>query len=282
MHVTEKVHRIRIDFQVTETVRRFVYVYLITGNACYLIDSGVAGSEKIIEAYMRGIGRRPDEIKAIFLTHAHPDHIGGAASIKERTNCKIYCSGEEQAWVQDLKLQFRERPIPNFYQLAGQSVPVDQIVRDGDKIVLEKGIELEVIGTAGHSKGDISYNMNGSVLFCGDAIPTAGDFPILVDIEKSIQTLDKINACVFTKCCPAWDCLYEKKACADFIQNRKELLFNLQRAVEMTEREHADLSEDAKVQIIAKRIGVSGGAGTPLFAASAAACRQAAGHGFFD
>lgn len=66
MNVTKNVHQIRIDFQVTKQVQRFVYVYLITGKFCYLIDSGVAGSEKIIGAYMQSIGRKPEEIKGIF------------------------------------------------------------------------------------------------------------------------------------------------------------------------------------------------------------------------
>lgn len=58
MQISENVHRIRIDFQVTESVNRFVYIYLITGKFCYLIDTGVAGSEKIIEEYMGRIGRK--------------------------------------------------------------------------------------------------------------------------------------------------------------------------------------------------------------------------------
>lgn len=76
MKLCEGVHQIRIDFQVTKRIKRYVYVYLIEGKYCYLIDSGVAGSEKVILKYMESIGRKITEIKGIFLTHAHPDHIG--------------------------------------------------------------------------------------------------------------------------------------------------------------------------------------------------------------
>ena len=47
------VKQIKIDFHVTTEIKRFVYVYLIeTEEGCVLVDSGVAGSEAIIEKEM--------------------------------------------------------------------------------------------------------------------------------------------------------------------------------------------------------------------------------------
>ena len=45
MRISENVHQIKIEFQVTEKIRRFVYVYLILGKDCYLVDSGVSGCQ---------------------------------------------------------------------------------------------------------------------------------------------------------------------------------------------------------------------------------------------
>ena len=75
----KKIHQIRIDFNVTEKIRRYVFVYIIEAKDCYMIDSGVYGCEKQIASYMESIGRKLSDIKKIFLTHAHPDHIGSAA-----------------------------------------------------------------------------------------------------------------------------------------------------------------------------------------------------------
>lgn len=38
-----KVHPIKIDFHVTKDIVRFVYVYLVEGEYCFLFDSGVGG-----------------------------------------------------------------------------------------------------------------------------------------------------------------------------------------------------------------------------------------------
>ena len=125
-----KVHQIKIDFRVTEQVSRFVYVYILEADSLYLIDSGVFGCEKQIMDYLDSIGRNNAEIKGIFLTHAHPDHIGSAAWFQEHTGCRIYASEGEKSWIEDIDLQFKERPIPNFYKLAGKSSRVDVVVKE--------------------------------------------------------------------------------------------------------------------------------------------------------
>lgn len=88
-----RVKQIKIDFHVTPEIKRFVYVYLIeTKEGCVLIDSGVAESEEIIETAVIENGHQPSEIKAVFLTHAHPDHIGTANYFREKYGAKIYAS----------------------------------------------------------------------------------------------------------------------------------------------------------------------------------------------
>ena len=59
-------------------------------------------------------------------------------------------------------MRFEERPILNFYNLAGKSAIVDWVVKDGDKIFLSDGIYMEVIGTPGHSADEASYRV-GSI-----------------------------------------------------------------------------------------------------------------------
>jgi len=200
-----RVHQIRIDFAVTEQVKRYVFVYLIEAKSCYLVDSGVYGSEEQIAQYMKTIGRDISEVKAIFLTHAHPDHIGTAAWFREHTDCKIYAARGECAWIENIDLQYRERPIPNFYKLAGKSAKVDVTVQDGDFIPLEDNLNIQVISTPGHSVDEVSYRLE-DCLFIGDAIPVKGDIPIYINVRDTLRSLQTIrNLGGVYNYYPAWD-----------------------------------------------------------------------------
>lgn len=110
-----KIHQIKLDFNVIDAIKRYVYVYIVEGEQCYLIDSGVAGSETIIEQYLHSINRSVEDLKGIFLTHAHPDHIGTAAYFQEKAGCDVYANRREKRWIENIDLEYEERPIPNFY-----------------------------------------------------------------------------------------------------------------------------------------------------------------------
>ena len=73
MEINEYVHLIKKDFNVTEDVKRHVNIYLITGKNCYLVDSGVSGSEILISEYMKSIGRKLTENGGIHTFYA-PSH----------------------------------------------------------------------------------------------------------------------------------------------------------------------------------------------------------------
>lgn len=276
MKIFNKVHQIQIHFQVTEEVQRYVYVYLITGKNCYLIDSGVAGCEKIVAEYMQRLGRGIEEIKAVFLTHAHPDHIGGAAAIQKLSGCRIYASDMEKEWIENIDMQFRERPIPNFYTLVKESVKVDEVVKEGDIILPEEGITIKVLETPGHSFGSVSYIYEeGHAIFVGDAIPDIKDFPIFVDEKMSEASLEKMQGLEeLHYCCPAWDRVYQKDEWKEILQAGRMYLQKLKSSVLQIEREYGAGEAENKLELLAARMGWEHAAGNPLFKRSIVACRQ--------
>lgn len=274
MKITNHIHLIRNEFNVTPEVKRYINIYLIIGENCYLIDSGVAGSVKIIEEYMHSIGRKISDIKGIFLTHSHPDHIGGAAEIKSIAGAKVYAPKQELEWIENIDLQYKERPIPNFYRLLSQSVEVDMALSGGDLILLEDGLQIRAVETPGHSHGSMSFVLNDTVIFTGDAIPVEHDLPILVDYEQSIKSLDKIGELsTIQYICPAWDEVYDKKKLTEVIDNSKGMLERLRSATVRIEKEYSQASEEEKLRKILEQTGMLQYMGNPLVAKSIRACK---------
>ncbi len=275
MKITENVHLIRKDFYVTSEVKRYVNIYLITGKNCYLIDSGVDGSEKIIEEYLHSIGRNMSEIKVIFLTHAHPDHVGGAAAIKRITDCNVYAPSLELDWIENIDKQYAQRPIPNFYTLLSEAVKVDVPLQDGDSVFLEEGMEIHALLTRGHSHGSMSFLLGDRLIFTGDAIPVAHDLPIFVDYEQSLCSLDRISELSTVQYfCPAWDVVYDKAKGKEVINGSKERLSRLKDTVHQVEMEYKQYTEAEKLKMIFEQAGILQYAGNPLVLKSIEACRR--------
>lgn len=275
MNIAENVHLIRKEFYVTPEVKRYINIYLITGESCYLIDSGVSGSEKIIDEYLHSIGRNMSDIKGIFLTHAHPDHIGGAAEIKRITDCKVYAPMLELDWIEDIDIQYSERPIPNFYTLLSESVKVDVPLQDGDSVILEEGIEICALLTRGHSHGSMSFMLGNNFIFTGDAIPIAHDLPIFVDYEQSLYSLDRINELSNVQYfCPAWDEIYDKIRLNKVVNDSKRMLHKLKDAVHQVEKEYKQYNESEKLTMIFKQADILQYVGNPLVVKSIGACRK--------
>ena len=254
-----------------EQVSRFVYVYILEADSLYLIDSGVFGCEKQIMDYLDSIGRNISEIKAIFLTHAHPDHIGSAAFFQEHTGCRIYASEGERRWIEDIDLQFRERPIPNFYQLAGKSSKVDFTVKDGDVIEPEDSVKVSVIRTAGHSCDEVSYLIE-DLMFIGDSVPVIGDIPIFIDEQEMRKTLRVLKEIEGVKAfCPAWDRIYTAEMMENKLREAGEFIDLLKKTVLESD---AGSGLPSLVENVCGKLNMPMLAGNPLFSRTIACLRQ--------
>ena len=198
MKVTDTIHAIRHPFRLSlgegRFAERFVYSYLIVGKTICLIDTGVAATAPLILDTLRELGRSPEEISLILLTHAHPDHIGGFAPLRKLTAAPVAVHSAERRWVEDVELQYRERPLPNLFELVPEGAPVDRELADGERISWEEGKTIRVIATPGHSTGSLSFFFEEEgALFSGDAIPAAGSIPIYTDPAAVVASIEKLR-----------------------------------------------------------------------------------------
>lgn len=270
MNINHRVHQLKIVFKVTPQMERFVYIYLLEGERCFLIDAGTAGSEKLIADYMSGIGRDISELAGLLLTHSHPDHIGAAAEIKRLTDCRVYAGAGEKSWIEDIDRQFAARPIPNFYGLVGGNVIIDELVQAGDVIRLEDGLTLKVRETSGHSQQSLSYHLlEDRILFTGDAIPVVGDIPIYISARQSMETLRKLYTMEdVEQYCSAWDQVRDSRAGREAIQAALYHLERIDKEVKSIMASNPGLDQDSIFATACEQLDMKRFLVNPLFRTS--------------
>lgn len=274
MQISSRIHALKVPFQITDKsgmkVPRFVYVYLIYGEKICLIDSGVASSKEVVFDYIRKTGRQPEEISLLILTHSHPDHIGSALDIKKASGCTVAAHAAEKAWIEDVDLQSRERPVPGFHSLVGGSVKVERVLVDGDTLDLGDGLNLEVFHTPGHSAGSISlWISNEGVLFSGDAIPLPGEMPIYDDPLATIKSIKRLKDIIgIMILLAAWDRPRERQQAYRIMDDSLRYLQLIHEAVIDISSEQPTLDLMELTKLVLKELGLSESMANPMIARS--------------
>ncbi|WP_054842982.1 MBL fold metallo-hydrolase [Vulcanisaeta distributa] len=156
-----------------------------------LIDAGVKVNDVIRVAREHGI-----DIKYLFITHYHFDHVRYAYDIVKAFNCRVVASLPESAIIEG-----KERPrTAGFLQLVVSTfmkvkpVSVDVKVNDGDVI---EG--YRVIYAPGHTPGSTAYFKDGVLFSGGDAIVEHGGKPALpprggftLDMDEAERSFNKL------------------------------------------------------------------------------------------
>lgn len=185
-------------------------------DALTVIDAGFPGTMALLDEAVRSLGRDPEDIGDILVTHCHPDHAGGLAEIVRATGARVWMhpadaelvrsgtafrpyevapGAESQAFVDDVISH-----APGTYEAA----PVDQEVLPGEEIPIAGGIKA--LGTPGHTAGHLVFlwSGDGGVLFLGDVAKNVHDLgpsPIYEDFAQGLESLRGLGGHDFEVAC---------------------------------------------------------------------------------
>ena len=194
---------------------KFVNAYaLVRDNGVLLIDTGTPGKADSLIKELEGINIKPSDIKAIVITHAHPDHAGSCVALIEKTSAKLYIHRDDL----DMLLGKAPRQKPqNFVQklfaflskhFYKYPLPHDAVPLDDDSTI--QGFEdLKIVHTPGHTPGSLSIlDEKALILFCGDALNNRGNKLtgpnkyFTINTEQAWRSIAKLGALKFKTLCP--------------------------------------------------------------------------------
>lgn len=154
-----------------------------------LIDPGAEG-DTLLEAVERTGAR----LAAIWLTHAHVDHIGGIAAIRRHHEVPIFMHPDDRP-VYDLGARIAE-----MYELPFETPPPpDRDLADGEELVVGS-LRFRVMHAPGHAPGHVVIHGEG-VAFTGDCLfagsigrtdlPLASGDQLAVSLDRILTLRDE-------------------------------------------------------------------------------------------
>jgi hydroxyacylglutathione hydrolase len=128
------------------------------GGRAVFIDPGDEG-----KMLARVVSERRLHLDAIWLTHAHIDHIGGIAALKRHFDVPIYLHPA------DLVIYERGRDVAQMYALPFEQPPApERALAEGDELSLGP-YRFRVMHVPGHAPGHVAFVGDG-VMFSGDCL----------------------------------------------------------------------------------------------------------------
>ena len=195
-------------------------------------------------------------LKAIYNTHSHADHIGGNQYLQKQTGCKVFANGMECDFINHPVLEpislyagFPPKELRHKFLMA-QPSDAERLTDD----VLPEG--MSVIPLPGHSFDMVGFRTSDDIVFLADCI--AGrrtlekyGIPFIHDVGSYISTLEMVRDMKASLFVPAH---------ADATEDISELAqFNIDMALDTADRIESICSSPSTFESILKGLFASYG-----------------------
>jgi metallo-beta-lactamase class B len=161
---------------------------LTSSEGIILLDTlWTYNSEEEIVGGLKKLGLDPAKVKYVIISHAHPDHVGGAKLMQDRYGSRIVMGGPDWASI--------EKSVNGYPEGKPKR---DIVADDGQKIALGE-TAVTLIATPGHTPGTLSMIFtvkdNGKPLTVAYSGGTAFNFPSTVaNFDAYINSQTKMAA----------------------------------------------------------------------------------------
>jgi glyoxylase-like metal-dependent hydrolase (beta-lactamase superfamily II) len=171
-----------------------LYSYFIDAPEPAIVDTGIASSpaEGMVPA-LEQLGRSIEEVRWIFLTHGHIDHLGGAKALWDLTGgrAKVVIHEADAHMLRSRDGHVQEYAngrqhylnVPDGAEqqartaaavISGEMEPT-ALVRGGEILSLGGDVTVSVIPVPGHTAGSVAYRVDAlNAVFSGDAVQIHG------------------------------------------------------------------------------------------------------------
>jgi glyoxylase-like metal-dependent hydrolase (beta-lactamase superfamily II) len=170
---------------------------VVADDGLVLVDAGMPWNARRILAFITTIGRQPDQLRDIVLTHCDIDHVGSAAELKRLTGASVAIHERDAAVLAGGRPEKGGLALAALYGLLRfRAVTADRILSDGDMID-----GFQVMHVPGHTAGSIALISADGMVFSGDALLTDKRGNIIpprhmqaLDPVEAVKSADKIKA----------------------------------------------------------------------------------------
>ena len=148
------------------------YAWIVKSHhGAVLVDAGMDASGAAILAELKAQGLGPGDVRAVLITHGHPDHVAAARLFPKAA---IYVGAADAAMIRGDRSHYSP-----FGSIVGALLPPPPAphamteLRGGEPLEFD-GIHFTAVATPGHSPGSMMY-LHGPTLFTGDSLMRKGD-----------------------------------------------------------------------------------------------------------
>ena len=143
---------------VTNLLEENTYIVYNENNDCVIIDPGFGF--QLIDAFIQSKKLSPI---AILATHAHFDHLAGAADLVDKYKLPLHVCDKDEQLVENF------HRAAAYWGVEARKPTVTHWIDSNDKQLQVGDFSFSIIFNPGHSPGCISFIIN-NLIFCGDLI----------------------------------------------------------------------------------------------------------------